>query len=168
MTHVIAQACIGVKSGECVDVCPVDCIHPRLDAPGFAGATQLYIDREVCIDCGACASVCPVSAIFPEADVPADQKHFSAINNAFFRKGAPVPAAAAAPASAAAQLVTPGAAPSATAAKAGAGGPLVRKIELVQTREPSPPEEGPREASTREREFQKKAPVLLDKGRLFS
>ncbi len=28
MTYVITQPCIGVKDASCVDVCPVDCIHP--------------------------------------------------------------------------------------------------------------------------------------------
>ena len=33
MAFVIAEPCISVKSGECVDVCPVDCIHPTQSAP---------------------------------------------------------------------------------------------------------------------------------------
>ena len=28
MTYVIAQPCIDVKDKACVEVCPVDCIHP--------------------------------------------------------------------------------------------------------------------------------------------
>jgi len=28
MTYVITAPCFGVKDGSCVDVCPVDCIHP--------------------------------------------------------------------------------------------------------------------------------------------
>ena len=28
MTYIIAEPCIGVKDTACVDVCPVDCIHP--------------------------------------------------------------------------------------------------------------------------------------------
>lgn len=28
MTYVITQPCIGTKVASCVDVCPVDCIHP--------------------------------------------------------------------------------------------------------------------------------------------
>jgi NAD-dependent dihydropyrimidine dehydrogenase PreA subunit len=27
MPYVIAEPCIDVKDGTCVDVCPVDCIH---------------------------------------------------------------------------------------------------------------------------------------------
>ena len=36
---VIARLCIGVKDNSCVEVCPVDCIHPRdaLTRPGLRG-----------------------------------------------------------------------------------------------------------------------------------
>ncbi len=69
MTYVIGQPCIGTKDTSCVDVCPVDCIHPRKDEPEFEKAEMLYIDPEECIDCGACEPACPVSAIGPE-DAP--------------------------------------------------------------------------------------------------
>ncbi|MCA1610368.1 MAG: ferredoxin, partial [Acidobacteria bacterium] len=29
--YIIAEPCIGTKDTACVDVCPVDCIHPRKD-----------------------------------------------------------------------------------------------------------------------------------------
>ena len=38
MTYVIAEPCIGTKDTACVDVCPVDCIHPRKDEGDFASA----------------------------------------------------------------------------------------------------------------------------------
>ena len=47
---VIAQPCIDVKDIACVDVCPVDCIHP-VDGEDV---DQLYIDPQECIMCGAC------------------------------------------------------------------------------------------------------------------
>jgi NAD-dependent dihydropyrimidine dehydrogenase PreA subunit len=28
VTYIIAEPCIGTKDTACVDVCPVDCIHP--------------------------------------------------------------------------------------------------------------------------------------------
>ena len=34
MTYVIAEPCIGTKDNSCVEVCPVDCIHPTPDEPG--------------------------------------------------------------------------------------------------------------------------------------
>ena len=46
--------------------CPVDCIHPTPDEPGFDEAEQLYIDPEECIDCDACVEACPVDAITSE------------------------------------------------------------------------------------------------------
>ena len=54
MAYVINEPCIGTKDTSCVEVCPVDCIHPRPDEPGFDEADQLYIDPEECIDCDAC------------------------------------------------------------------------------------------------------------------
>ncbi len=31
MAYIIAEPCIGVKDRSCVEVCPVDCIHPKTD-----------------------------------------------------------------------------------------------------------------------------------------
>jgi NAD-dependent dihydropyrimidine dehydrogenase PreA subunit len=76
MTYVISKACIGVKDGSCVAVCPVECIHPTKDEPEFATAEMLYIDPETCIDCGACEPECPVQAIFEEEYLPEDMKDF--------------------------------------------------------------------------------------------
>ena len=84
MTRVITSACIGTKDTSCVDVCPVDCIHPSKDDDGFAAAEQLYIDPDECIDCGACESACPVEAIYPDDEVPDDQQAFIEKNAAFF------------------------------------------------------------------------------------
>ncbi|HXU07590.1 MAG TPA: ferredoxin, partial [Blastocatellia bacterium] len=41
MTYVIAEPCIGTKDTACVDVCPVDCIHPRKDEAEFEAAELL-------------------------------------------------------------------------------------------------------------------------------
>ena len=85
MPHVIGEPCIGTKDVSCVEVCPVDCIHPTKNEPDFATADQLYIDPDTCIDCAACESVCPVNAIYYQEDVPADQKAWIDINLNFFR-----------------------------------------------------------------------------------
>jgi NAD-dependent dihydropyrimidine dehydrogenase PreA subunit len=50
MAYVITEPCIGVKDTGCVDVCPVDCIHPRKDEMGFVAALQLYIEPDECIE----------------------------------------------------------------------------------------------------------------------
>jgi NAD-dependent dihydropyrimidine dehydrogenase PreA subunit len=70
MTYVIAEPCVNTKDTACVEVCPVDCIHPTKDDPDFDAEDMLYIDPEECIDCGACAPECPVDAIFDENELP--------------------------------------------------------------------------------------------------
>ena len=86
MTYVIAEPCIDVKDTACVDVCPVDCIHPTKNSPEeFEKEKQLYIDPEECIDCGACEPVCPVEAIFEEAAVPDKWKEFTQLNADWFK-----------------------------------------------------------------------------------
>jgi len=84
MTYIIAEPCVGTKDTACVDVCPVDCIHPRKDEAGFEEAPILYIDREVCIDCGACEPACPVQAIFPEDLVPEKWHNYIKLNDEHF------------------------------------------------------------------------------------
>src|SRR3954452_13332723 len=84
MPFVITDRCIGTKDAACVDVCPVDCIHPRKDAPEFEAATMLYIHPEECIDCGACVPACPVTAIYDcHEATPASQKDLIAANDTF-------------------------------------------------------------------------------------
>lgn len=90
MAHVIIDACEGIKDTGCVDVCPVDCIHPRPDEADFATEPMLYIDRATCIDCGLCVDECPVAAIMREDDLPEAQARFVQINDAYYarRRGA--------------------------------------------------------------------------------
>ena len=86
MTFVIAEPCIGTKDTACVDVCPVDCIHPTKDAAEFEASDMLYIDPAECIDCGACEPACPVEAIFDEESVPDKWKDYTAKNALYFEK----------------------------------------------------------------------------------
>ena len=87
MAYIICEPCIGTKDSACVDVCPVDCIHPRKDEPEFATSTILYIHPEECIDCGACVPACPVAAIYDSPDsTPASQKALIEAN-AVYRAG---------------------------------------------------------------------------------
>lgn len=76
MAYVITSPCINEKSGECVEVCPVDCIQE--------GDEMFHIDPDVCIDCGACEAVCPVEAIYPEEEVPVEEQEFIEKNKLFF------------------------------------------------------------------------------------
>src|SRR6266516_4378929 len=86
MTYVITQPCIGVKDASCVDVCPVDCIHPSQNEEEFDTVEQLYINPDECIDCGACEPACPVTAIFEESATPDEWKQFIKINADFFKQ----------------------------------------------------------------------------------
>jgi len=85
MTYVITQPCIGLKDATCVDVCPVDCIHPTPNEPEFETAEHLHINPDECIDCGACEPACPVNAIFEESATPEEWKQYITINADFFR-----------------------------------------------------------------------------------
>ena len=89
MSYVIAEPCIGQKDNSCVEVCPVDCIHPTPDEADYEAVTQLFIDPDECIDCTLCEPECPVEAIFSEEELPAGQEHFKQLN-AELAKGWPV------------------------------------------------------------------------------
>jgi ferredoxin len=82
MTYVIVGSCI--KDDSCIEVCPVDCIHPKPGAPDFETAEQLYIDPAVCIDCDACVEACPVDAIYAESEVPDKYGYALDLNGLFF------------------------------------------------------------------------------------
>jgi len=89
VAYIIAEPCIGTKDTACVDVCPVDCIHPAKGRtyedgrPSFDEVSQLYIDPTECIDCGACVPVCPVTAIFPLEDLPQKWHAYTEINASY-------------------------------------------------------------------------------------
>ncbi|CAM3148316.1 FAD-dependent oxidoreductase [Prescottella defluvii] len=84
MAYVITQACC--NDASCVDVCPVNCIHPTPDEPEFATTEMLYIDPQTCIDCGACVDECPVDAIFGENELSEAHSLYPEINAAYFEK----------------------------------------------------------------------------------
>src|SRR4051794_6322316 len=94
MPHVITQSCC--SDGSCVFACPVNCIHPTPDEPGFATAEMLYIDPAACVDCGACVSACPVGAITTVSKLDAKQLPFIELNASFYperradEKGPPI------------------------------------------------------------------------------
>jgi len=86
MAYVIAEPCIHIKDGACIDACPVDCIHPKRDEPTYAVEPMLYIDPVECIDCAACVPVCPVSAIFALDDLPDKWRDFAQRNAAYYAR----------------------------------------------------------------------------------
>ena len=84
MAYIITEPCIGTKDASCVDVCPVDCIHPRKDEPEFEKTSMLYIHPDECIDCGACVPACPVAAIYDSPDsTPPSQKELIEANSVY-------------------------------------------------------------------------------------
>ncbi len=85
MTYVITEPCVDVKDASCVDVCPVDCIHPTESEDSFAEVKMLYINPDECIDCGACEPACPVNAIYEESAVPEQWRQYIKINADFFK-----------------------------------------------------------------------------------
>ena len=88
MAYVINESCIATKDTACVEVCPVDCIHPTPGASDFDSVDQLYIDPEECIDCDACVEACPVDAITSEDQVPGEWKQYIEINAAYYKEKA--------------------------------------------------------------------------------
>lgn len=82
MPHVITQSCC--NDGSCVFACPVNCIHPTPDEPGFATSEMLYIDPVACVDCGACVDACPVGAIAPDTRLAPAQLPFVALNASYY------------------------------------------------------------------------------------
>ena len=96
MAYIIAEPCVGTCDTACVEVCPVDCIHPKKedwDAKGYDENNLedklLYIDPEECIDCGACEPECPVEAIYEEDEVPSVWDKFITLNYKFFGQERP-------------------------------------------------------------------------------
>ena len=85
MAYIICEPCIGTKDSACVDVCPVDCIHPRKDEGDYELAEMLYIHPDECIDCGACVPACPVEAIFALDETPAKWRQYIPVNAQYYR-----------------------------------------------------------------------------------
>ena len=81
MSHVIGEACLGEVYAACVDVCPVECIHPG----DYQNQKMMIIDPDVCIQCGNCEPACPVTAIFTEETIPEKWKHYLQVNADWYK-----------------------------------------------------------------------------------
>jgi ferredoxin len=86
VAYVIAEPCIGEKDNSCVEVCPVDCIHPTPDEADYDAQQQLFIDPDECIDCDACVEACPVDACFAEDQLPDEWSKYIQINAEYYSK----------------------------------------------------------------------------------
>ncbi|GAA1956964.1 FAD-dependent oxidoreductase [Kitasatospora viridis] len=84
MAYAITQTCC--TDATCVSVCPVNCIHPTPEEPGFGAAELLHIDPVACIDCGACADACPVDAIFPVDRLAGSLAPYGELNRRYYEE----------------------------------------------------------------------------------
>ena len=64
MSYVVTEKCLGERYATCVEVCPVDCMHPG----EYEGQVFLVIDPDTCIDCSLCKPECPIDAIVETED----------------------------------------------------------------------------------------------------
>ena len=93
MAYIIAEPCIGTMDTACVDVCPVDCLHPAQGPNYDEGRPTLdqvplaYIDTTECNDSGARVPVFPVTAIFPLDNLPEKWHACIAINKSYVDGG---------------------------------------------------------------------------------
>ena len=74
---IVSDICEGV--GDCIPVCPVECIH-WTEKTNTKGHKYPIIDDSTCIDCGACLSACPVEGAIlddwqPELQKPQSRSH---------------------------------------------------------------------------------------------
>ena len=65
MPSVITEKCLGEVYAQCVDVCPVNCIHPG----DYKGQPFMIINPEECTECATCISACPIGAIVESVDI---------------------------------------------------------------------------------------------------
>lgn len=86
MAYVITEACAGSECSVCLEVCPVDAIHPRLGEAGFFSADQFSIDADACIHCASCARVCPLKASVAGEQLPPAWARFKPESNSTYRQ----------------------------------------------------------------------------------
>ncbi len=71
MTFVITKLCQDCVDGDCLEVCPADCILQHKPSSNNSKLpNQLFIDPDDCLDCALCVPVCPWDAIYYDDDVP--------------------------------------------------------------------------------------------------
>ena len=86
MAYVITNKCIDEQYGQCVDVCPVDCIHPGI----HENKRFMVIDPKRCIDCDACLSACPIGAIVATEEEDTEYAEINAKLTPMFKNHGPI------------------------------------------------------------------------------
>ena len=61
---IVKDVCEGI--GDCIPICPEECIYWASDATNAKGTRYTYIDPEKCRNCGSCLSVCPIEGAILE------------------------------------------------------------------------------------------------------
>ena len=86
MAYVITDKCLGEVYANCVDVCPVNCIHPGQ----YQHQSFMVIDPQECTDCASCFTACPIGAIVESADEDPEYGQINAALTPSFKKNPPV------------------------------------------------------------------------------
>jgi ferredoxin len=87
MPYVITEKCLGEVYAQCVDVCPVSCIHPG----DYKGQPFMVIDPQECTECSSCFSACPIAAIVESPDQDPAYAKINAELAPSFKNNPPVP-----------------------------------------------------------------------------
>lgn len=56
---IVGDICEGI--GDCIAVCPEECIHWAGSKVNAKGTRYVYIDDSRCTNCDVCLFVCPIS-----------------------------------------------------------------------------------------------------------
>ena len=86
MTYVIAEPCIDLKDLSCVEVRPVDCIHPTQDEPGFRRRGAAVHRSRGAHRLRRVRGGLPVGACFAEDQLPDDWQQYIQINADYYYK----------------------------------------------------------------------------------
>jgi NAD-dependent dihydropyrimidine dehydrogenase PreA subunit len=69
---IVSDVCEGI--GDCIPLCPEECIHWAESKLNSKGTKYVYIDESKCTDCDACLFVCPISGAVLNEWMPSLQR----------------------------------------------------------------------------------------------
>ena len=85
MAYIICEPCVGIKDTACVDVCPVDCIHPAEGRIGFAAAEMCTFIRRMHRRWRVCAGL-PRRSDLCADETPRAWDRFISINARYYQE----------------------------------------------------------------------------------